>query len=722
MSDEEEGIKYTEYFPLEEGVDWNPRFESKHIAHVPQLPDAPTPWEMRIPDLEEEPSQNAMDFYVDLARHYEKTDPINFLQFLIKHFKHSPEATNSDGDFDPYAWQRGVALMYGNLDIFEVNTIKPAQCGMTQLYKALCGFEVALRRRSCCVVQPTEGFAKWFSTLQIRTLLRDCEVVADALGYDPEKSNDPANKADQKVFKNTGATLFIKGAHTAGHLKGFSCATMLVDEVDVPKLDIDGEGTVDALASLRTKEAPAPKQINQSSPTVMGSSRIQQLIDDVPEHAVFTYWIRCPECGHNQKLQFGGKSDNFGLKWDEVYLDRLNSAGEQVLDLWETSKTTRYVCASRACTFEHSQLPDIDETGRWQSSIMYLDVANDVFRDINSNEIVQTPPRVGIKITGLLSYVVSWNRAVYDFLDGLQSAKAGNSGKLKKFQNGYLGEVTQPFRNEDLANWEDLQLRVRDYPECPHWVQFITVGMDIGKDHIVYEAVGWGEHYEAISLYRRRVTCRPVTDESIERATQKARKLVFKMECGVEKRVGLVMVDSRFATDKVMAACAKNPVTIIPIQGSGTIGAVPVRMQKTPDAEYRVFKCTVGVQTIADTVAELLTVELQPETDRTPGYQHFPDTPWHDKEYFQELCGEHLKLSYEKNEPVYRWTKLTKDTRVESLDCRRYAYAGVKLAELRYDFSFIPDAIWCEKHHPESQEASKPKAKNGMDKAASVFT
>lgn len=634
--------------------------------------------------------KSSKELFVDSWLNQVKEKPISFIEFLNEHFQLSPDATVGDGQFEAYHWQLGVACFYSNLDIREVHCMKPAQCGMTQILKALCGYEVACRRRTVAAIQPDQGFAKWFSNLQIKTLIRDVKIVGDQLRGDPDKANDSDNTSRLRIFKN--GAIYCRGATTDKELKGFSVDTIGCDEIDASEPDIDGQGTMDGLASLRTKESPKPKQINQSSPSVEGESRIDTLVKSIRPYHQFHYYVRC-SCGTRQQLVWGGDDTTHGIQWSKVYENPEAPESELVLDLFETSRTAVYRCCNDKCNreYKHAELPELDQTGRWQSTEYWLDHTTELFHSLEDDSLQPPPYKAAVIITGLLGYVLSWETAVYDFLEAVQASRRGDPSKLIKFQNGYLGQVSIPLRNDDLATWEELQSRAKPIDECPDWVQYIDAGVDIGKDHIVYEIVGWGEHFESVSLERRRIDCRPLTDTSVHDTLQTVRKQTFEMRDGTEMPVKLVMCDSRFARAKVLEACAKNPAQLIPIQGTGSMAAPPVKLMNKPHKDHKVFICTVGTQTVGDTIGELLAIKLPGDAKRHPGYAHFPDTPWHDEAFYKELCGEILKTKYTNNRPVTKWDKRTKDTRVESLDARRYAYCGVKLAELRYNFRFMSD-------------------------------
>jgi phage terminase large subunit GpA-like protein len=99
---------------------------------------------------------------------------------------------------------------------------------------------------------------------------------------------------------------------------------LLLDEIDRYPASAGAEGDPTAIAESRTATFPNRKIIRVSSPTIKGAPIDQawELSDQRWFH------VPCPHCGHEQKLEFGGKDTTHGLKWD---------AGQP--------ETAHYVCA-----------------------------------------------------------------------------------------------------------------------------------------------------------------------------------------------------------------------------------------------------------------------------------------------------------------------------------------------------------------------------------------
>ena len=81
----------------------------------------------------------------------------------------------------------------------------------------------------------------------------------------------------------------------------------------------------------------------------------------------------------------------------------------------------------------------------------------------------------------------SWREAVEDFLKAKQ-----HSEKMQTFYNTVLGETWK--HKGDAPNWKRIFLRRETYKigTVPKEVMFLTQAVDIQKDRIELEVVGWG--------------------------------------------------------------------------------------------------------------------------------------------------------------------------------------------------------------------------------------
>jgi phage terminase large subunit GpA-like protein len=86
----------------------------------------------------------------------------------------------------------------------------------------------------------------------------------------------------------------------------------------------------------------------------------------------------------------------------------------------------------------------------------------------------------------------------------VRRARSEGPEHLKTFVNTVLGE---PWKDRgDAPEWQRLYARRETYAigSCPAGVLFLTAGVDVQKDRLVYEVVGWGRD-KAVLVDRRGV-------------------------------------------------------------------------------------------------------------------------------------------------------------------------------------------------------------------------
>jgi phage terminase large subunit GpA-like protein len=112
------------------------------------------------------------------------------------------------------------------------------------------------------------------------------------------------------------------------------------------------------------------------------------------------FWVPCPHCGTEQKLEFGGKDTKHGIKWD---------GGDP--------STAHYVCIACQCVIEEHDKLRMLKNGRW----------------IAENPSSKTP---GFRLSALYSPFFTWARLVERWIRDHKDPL-----KLRAFVNTMLCEV-----------------------------------------------------------------------------------------------------------------------------------------------------------------------------------------------------------------------------------------------------------------------------------------
>ncbi|TQE93595.1 MAG: hypothetical protein FKY71_18130, partial [Spiribacter salinus] len=572
-------------------------------------------------------------------RAMEKPEPMRLSEWAEKHFYLSPESSYVEGGFKPLAYQAPIMDAISNDDVREVWMPKSARLGYTKIIIAALLYFAHHKRRNSIIYRPTDAQADKFVQTEIDTAIRDVSVMREVANW-IGKSKHPGNKVDRKTF--TGSVLYSRGGNAANNYRDLTADVVIYDELDGFVRDVEGEGDPVSLGNQRLEGATFPTLIGGSTPTVLGESLIEEHAHGAEAH--FRYHVPCPHCGHEQSLVWGGDGESRGIKFDSG-----------------TGSLHGYLCESCGVLFsqaEYMQVMDrgryIDGNGRW--------IESGIFRSPQGDPI--TPPST-MAFMGLwraYSPMSSWADIVANFLASYKDAS-----RLKTWTNTTLGESWEE-PGEKIA-WNVLLDRREDYEGIPDGVRVRTVGVDIQKERIECEHVGWGAGEESWSLDYQIIpgdtTGREVWDDLAELMAEWAPHAAC-IDAGYRPRY--------------VRSFARKRRWVFPIKGQGgpripLIETDPRKRAKRLRKRLRSEEADepIGVDEGKGAHFRRLKVDSP-----GPGYCHFPHRPEYDQEYFEQLTG--AKLVYRKQ--AGRTVKVWEDSRprVEALDCRVYAHAALILS------------------------------------------
>ena len=245
-----------------------------------------------------------------------------------------------------------------------------------------------------------------------------------------------------------------------------------------------------------------------------------------------------------------------------------------------------------------------------------------------------------------------------------------NPNDMKVFVNTILGETWA--EASDAPKFENLYNRREGYHLnfVPKEVCFLTCGVDVQKDRLELEIVGWCKDKQSYSIdYRVLVgqTALPDVWNELEKVVYET----WTREDGLNLNIMLMAVDSSAYTSEVYAWCRKFPVSkVIPIKGMDNL-KVAYRPPVTLDVNIKGKKIGkvkvwgVGVSYLKEELYSWLNIEKQAEL-YPPCYCHFPEG--YDQHYFKSLTAEDWIPAKKK------WHK--RYERNEALDVRIYARAA----------------------------------------------
>lgn len=553
--------------------------------------------------------------------------------------KASAEAGRWDTKRTPYL-RKIMDCLSSNSTVEEVVFIKGAQVGGTECGNNWIGYIIDHAPGPMMSVQPTVDLAKRNSKQRIQPLIDESPRLR--MKVKGARERDSGNTMFEKDFP--GGRLVMTGANSAVGLRSMPARYLFLDEEDAYPGDVDGEGDPSALARARTRTFARKKIFRVSTPKMAGRSRIEAGYDASDRER---YNIPCPTC---KELQV--------LKWSNIKYNIVKTpAGKEEVE------DVHYVCDINSCRIEET------------SKEWFLAEEN------GAQWVAEYPGARGGKLVGFhLNSLYSpygwfsWAEAAQQWIDA-----QGKPEELRGFVNTVLGETWKD--KGDAPEWQRLYDRREMYDEstiASDAVIFLTAGVDVQKDRLEVEIVGWCRDKQSYSvdffmLQGDTATAEPWAklDEVLFRT--------WKKPSGISLGLKMMAVDTGFNTQhcynwvrkhsmsKVMAVKGHDQVVLI--LGSPTMVDVNSAGKKIRRG-LRLWP--VGVSVAKSELYSWLKIDSPVEgKSYLPGYCHFPER---NDEYFKQLTAEQLVVHVIRGHRRYLWEK-TRD-RNEALDCRIYARAA----------------------------------------------
>lgn len=567
-----------------------------------------------------------------------------------QHFYLSAESAAEPGRWTSLPYQRGPLDAFTDPDVERVTMMKSARVGWTKCLNAVIAFYMHQDPCPIMLVQPTIEDAEGYSKEEIAPMLRDVPVLATIMP--PSKSKDSDNTILAKRFP--GGSLSMVGANSPRGFRRVSRKVVLFDETDGYPPSAGAEGDQIQLGIRRTEYYWDRKIGDGSTPTVAGRSRVEAAFFAGDQRR---YYVPCPHCGFFQVLQFKH------FKWPKG-----NPAAAV------------YICVGCGCQIEHRHKHAMVSAGVWRPG------PHPQFPDDPAPGPFRGHASFHIWAAYSFSPNASWGQLCEEFVD----AERGGPETLKTYVNTVLGE---PWRERGEApEWQRLYDRRESYEigTCPHGVVFLTAGVDVQKDRLVYEIVGWGRGKRSWSidagvLQGETADLAKGPWDELDALLSKS----FRHAAGADLPVSVLAIDSGFNTNTVYNWARKHPMSrVIAVKGVSS-GHVLVGMPSKIDITIGGKKLKRGykVWPVASHVAKAELygwLALPAPTDEAraagmdeaPGFCHFPQ---HGEPYFAQLTAEQLVTTKTKKGVVFSW-EIIPGRENHWLDARVYARAAAAVS------------------------------------------
>ena len=518
--------------------------------------------------------------------------------------------------------------------ILKIVLIAGAQVGKTQTGLNWMGYVIDTCPSSMMFVFPTEGGAKKNSKLRIQTTIDATPVLKDKVAQSKNKET-----LLQKEFK--GGFLVIVGASSSNGLRSTPVRFLYLDEVDIYRLDLDGEGDPISLAEARQETfGNKKKTFITSTPTLKGFSIIEKEYEKGDQRK---YYVPCPHCKVKQVL-------NFRLMKYETTSDKKSII----------PKSVYYECEDCSKPIQEHSKTWMLENGEWRSE----------------NPHHNDPTTRSYHISSLYSPIgwKSWHDICKQWLKA-----QGSPEELKTFVNTVLGETWEA--EGDQPDHLGLMERAEGYKlsTVNEKAVLLTAGIDVQKTRLAVQVVAWGENEESWVSDYREIMGDPTQPEVWKELNKFIRK-PYPHESGIDLYIRKAGIDTGYLQNIVLDFVKANSDKYIPIRGDSHGQSTIIANKPNAVGSYH-----LGTDVIKEDIYSRLKLR-DTETDR---YIHFSADL--DEEYFKMLTGEKLVTKFINGRPKTEWRKVYRN---ESLDTYGYSFAiAVHLGLKRMNYREIYEKV-----------------------------
>lgn len=532
--------------------------------------------------------------------------------------------------FDEHPWQLG---MLEAVESFEVRRSVWQMCaqiaGKTNVGNVVVGYHVDHDPCGIRVLQPDIERAEGWMKNKFDPMVKGHACFRSKIATGGR--NNVGNTIKHKVFP--GGFLSVSGGNTPQGLAGDSAKLMWADEIDRLAREVPKEGDPLALFWMRGASFSDGIEIESSTPTVKGNSRIQEDFDASDKRFWF---VDCPHCGASQHL-----------KWDQIDWGKRGRGSIEF---------PVYVCENRDCdaTWSDEERKAAIRKGRWQATAPFRGIAG---FHLNGIYVLRNPKR-------------GFNSCLHEMVVRFLEAKKKGSETLKAWINTFLAECST--EGVEIIDPSEVNNRNEKYKaDIPDGVLLLTAGADLQKDRIEVEVVGHGINFEtwgiAVKVFHGS-TRQPRVYKEMEEWLFKPRYF----ENGTALTIACTLIDSGHFTNDAYAFTDRNSFRkVYPCKGSSTVGAPLVTF-----SQNRRALIIVGTEAAKMEIYNSLRI-----TEPGPGYMHFgyretDDDLGYDDLFFEQLTAEQMETTWVKGKG--RVTKFNNphERRNEALDRRVYAMAA----------------------------------------------
>lgn len=544
---------------------------------------------------------------------------------------------------EPGAWHNSrTPYLVGIMDTLspshparEIDFCKGTQLGGTESAVNAVGFYSHQCPGSGLIVLPSKDVAAEWSRVRFQGLFENTPILQPLIALEKNRRRSRSSTIYAKFLSN-GATWKLAWSSSAKILRSTPAAIIIADEVDGFAKQVAGEGDPVDLLSKRFANFRRGKFFRLSSPTDRTGSRIERGFRDGDQRY---YFLPCPACGHFQRLIFER------LKWPQ------GDAKSRT----ERTAAVAYNCIRCEVPIREHSKTEMLARGKWVAT-RYLPALLSGGFSSEDSEIEGIVRQMGnethpsFHLSGLYSPAgwFSWQQCAVDW-----ERAQGDPERLKVYVMTTLGESWVD-RGES-PDWEKIFGRREDYAigTVPPGAVFLTAGVDVQRNRLELEIVGWGRGKQSWSIDY--ITLLGDTEgEEPWKMLDEVLARDWPTATGGTLPVWAMGIDSGYRPAKVYEFAARHaraahgpagsritvPRTVVPTKGGAgwdrLISGVSSYDAARKRADLRIVE--IGTGFAKQQLYDCLRLPRPSQDETYPsGYCHLPS---YEPNYFQGLCSE----------------------------------------------------------------------------------
>lgn len=422
-----------------------------------------------------------------------------------------------------YPYHQGIMERADDPRIQELVFVAGTQVGKSTLARSWFVSRIASDPANGIFASSTEKLARNTARDELWPMFRECSATRP---WCP--ASEKLQATDTMRLSNAKIRIAWSGSPTT--LGDWTARWGLAGELDKWTRESSDEADPFQLFLKRFGAVNDYQWFAEGTPTFEETSRLWRLLLSGSNERLH---VPCPRCGGYQELQLGnGKPKTGGIVWDRD----ADGKHDPLLAL----RTARYRCA--LCFKEWGdeyRMPAV-RAGVWVPEGCRVTSSGKL-----RGEPLRPWPRASFQISRLYSPRTTWGKLARERVE------CGDDPELlRDYHNSTLGRAWRQRRQK--ARWEDVAARLcggHELGTCPPGSIFVTAGVDVQLNHLVYIVSAWGLQATGWCI-----------GLGIAESFDEFRRLVLDVEFphadgGPPLPVEMTLMDSRYREDEVYEFC-----------------------------------------------------------------------------------------------------------------------------------------------------------------------